>query len=126
MNHFKVKSKEESSQKHLRPSPTLAAPLASTESLTPSESTTGSSTIKRISSSVTGDSVSTVVHKPYEPPTLGKSSRDLYYKLSYALTFMVMKIMVLLYVVQDLSRLWQVSTNQCDQIRRNFATFAKK
>ena len=86
MNHFKVKSKEESSQKHLRPSPTLAAPLASTESLTPSESTTGSSTIKRISSSVTGDSVSTVVHKPYEPPTLGKSSRDLYYKLSYALT----------------------------------------
>ena len=39
---------------------------------------------------------------------------------------LVMKIMVLLYVVQDLSRLWQVSTNQCDQIRRNFATFAKK
>ena len=64
-------------QKHLRPSPSLAAaaPLASTESLTPSESTTGSSTIKRLSSSVTGESVSTVVHKPYEPPAIGKSSR---------------------------------------------------
>jgi len=77
-----VKSKEETAaaaalaaaQKHLRPSPSLA-PLASTESLTPSESTTGSSTIKRLSSSVTGESVSTVVHKPYEPPTIGKSSR---------------------------------------------------
>jgi hypothetical protein len=34
-----------------------------------------SSTIKRLSSSVTGESVSTVVHKPYEPPAIGKSSR---------------------------------------------------
>ena len=61
-------------QKHLRPSTSLA-PIASTESLTPSESTTGSSSVKRLSSSVTGESVSTVVHKPYEPPTIGKSSR---------------------------------------------------